>query len=252
MPRGLLIALFAVGVIFAASLGGLLAVWRVQQRAAQQAGGIGVGGDGSGLGPAGTSAVRSTDPLMPDENAKDLHVMPFELTDQNGVKITNSVLTGKLTVVSFIFTHCTLVCPMLTQTMSELARDLRQGGGPGAQARFLSISVDPAHDSPERLAEYARQLSADPTRWTFAVGPTETVYPMLEQGLKFAVGPDKNSANTITLPGGATMNNIIHPSWFVLVGPKGEVLGIYLASSPDEMASLKKRVADGAKKLGLK
>lgn len=245
MPRGLVISLLILGAVFAASLGGLLAIYRSQGRAA---GSVGSGG----LGPGGTSATRSSDPLVADENARDLRILPFDLTDQNGVKTTNEVFNGKLTVVSFIFTHCTLVCPMLTQTMSELARDLRQAGGPGAQVRFLSISVDPLHDTPERLAQYARDRSADPTRWTFAVGPTEQVYPMLEQGLKFAVGTDRNDANTITLPGGGTMNNIIHPSWFVLVGPKGEVLGIYLASVPEEMEAIKKRATAGASKLGLK
>lgn len=245
MPRGLIISLLIAGAIFAASLGGLIAIYRSMARA-------GGSGGGGGLGPGGSAATRSADPLLPDDNAKDLRILPFELTDQNGVKTTNDVFTGKLTVVSFVFTNCTLVCPMLTQTMGDLARDLRQAGGPGAQVRFLSISVDPIHDTPERLAQYARDRSADPTRWTFAVGPTTVVYPMLEQGLKFAVGTDPSDANIIKLPSGGTMNNIIHPSWFVLVGPKGEVLGIYLASVPEEMAALKKRAAAGATKLGLK
>ncbi len=249
MPRGLLIALVAFATVFAASLGGLIAVWRSNARSAAL---DATGEAANGLGPRGSSVARSDDPLTPDSNVSDLRILPFALTDHNGVKITNDVFSGRLTVVSFIFTHCTLVCPMLTQTMNTLARDLRAAGGPGAQVRFLSISVDPTHDTPDRRNAYSRQIGADPTRWTFAVGPAQDVYPLLEQGLKFAVGIDKNESNIITLPDGSTMNNIVHPSWFVLVGPKGEVLGIYLASVPEEMASLKKRAADGARKLGLR
>lgn len=245
MPRAVLIVVIVFATVFAASLGMLLAF--------RKAGNAGPGGNSmSGMGPGGTSSQRSADPVLPDDNVKDLKILPFELTDSNGVKFDQSVFTGKLTVLNFMFTHCTLVCPVLTQTVGDVAKRLTERGGAAKYVDVLSISVDPEHDTPARLAEYAKIHNASPTQWRFAVGPRETVYPMLEQGLKFAVGTDPSAANLITLPDGSTMNNILHPSWVVLVGPKGEVLGVYLSAIPDEMTALVDRAAKAAEKLKLK
>ena len=71
----------------------------------------------------------------------------------------------------------------------------------------------------------------------------------MEQGLKFAVGDDPNPDRAIDLAGGKKMSNIVHPSWFVLVGPNGEVLGIYLAEMEEDMRLLTERARAAEKKL---
>jgi protein SCO1/2 len=176
---------------------------------------------------------------------KDLKIPAFTLRDQDGKTIDNSIFTGRVTIVDFFFTHCKLVCPLLTQHMADQQRALK-----GTGARMLSVSVDPEHDTPETLKQYAAEHGADPSRWTFACGDRQTIGAMVEGGLKFAVGDDPNPDRAIDLAGGGKMNNIVHPSWFALVGPKGEVLGVYLAEVDEDMAALTERARVGAGKAG--
>ncbi len=227
LPRVLLVVF---GLAFAASAGWLLAVTA----------------KGRTAGPAplarGTE-LHSREPLTPDAMATDLSIPPFTLTDQDGRTITEAVFHGKITIVDFFFTNCTMVCPVLTQVMLDQTKALQ-----GTPVRFLGISVDPEHDTPAVIKRYGQEHAADFTRWTFARGDRQTIGQIVEGGLHFAVGDDPT--NVIRMEGGGTMNNIVHPPWFALVGPKGEVLGIYRATDTDEMQSLTERARAAAAKLG--
>ena len=230
MRRFALVIFAVVGLIFAASLGLLLAMKRAHDGAKHF---------------AGTSSARSTDPLKPDENAKDLSIPAFTLTDQDGKPITNDIFAGKVTIVDFYFTHCKLICPALVQHMQDQQRALKE-----TNVRLLSISVDPEHDAPAVIKQYAAEHNADSTRWTFATGERATIGRIIQEGLQFLVGEDTSEKNVIDLGAGAKMNNILHPSWFVLVGPKGEVLGFYLAEMDEDMAALTERARAVSAKLG--
>jgi cytochrome oxidase Cu insertion factor (SCO1/SenC/PrrC family) len=220
-----------VGLVFAASAGWLLAV-SANRRAAPPPGGVIVG----------SSNVHSKDPLTPDEVATDLKIPPFSLTDQDGKTITQSVFAGKVTILDFYFTNCTLVCPVLVQVMIDQTKALA-----GTSVKFLSISVDPDHDTPAVIKRYGQEHNADFSRWTFARGDKQTINQIVEGGLHFVVGEDP--ANVIRMEGGGTMQNILHPSWFVLVGPKGEVLGIYRTDDDSEMRALTARARAAAASL---
>lgn len=231
MRRWAMVLFAVVGLVFAASLGMLLALKRAH-------------GDGAGAMTGGTSARRSADPLSPDDNVKDLKIPAFTLRDQDGKTIDNSVFAGRITIVDFFFTHCKLICPVLTQHMTDQQRALK-----GTDVRILSISVDPEHDTPEVIKQYASDHGADPTRWTFATGDRQAIGAIVEGGMKFAVGDDPNPDRMIELGGGKKMNNIVHPSWFALIGPKGEVLGIYLAEMEQDMEALTQRARAAAAKV---
>lgn len=195
--------------------------------------------------PAATAAAgnhRSADPLKPDPIAEDLSLPPFELTSIDGETVTNDVFTGRITVVDFMFTHCPLVCPMMTGTMADLADKLE-----GTGVRFLSISVDPERDTPERLREFAARFGADLSRWTFARGEREATWRLVREGLMFAIEDDDSL--TIPLADGSTMLNIRHPSHFVLVGPDGRVLGLYSSTSESDVRALEARARAAAAQL---
>jgi cytochrome oxidase Cu insertion factor (SCO1/SenC/PrrC family) len=230
MPRFGLIIFAIVGLVFASSLGLLLALKRAQV--------AGLGGD------SGTSSRRSSDPLVPDEGVKGLSIPPFSLLDQDGKTIDNSIFTNKVTIVDLFFTHCKLICPVLTQHLADQARALKK-----TNVRILSISVDPEHDTPEVIKAYGIDHGADPSKWTFATGDRQTIGRIVEQGLHFAVGDDPSPDRAIDLGGGKKMNNIVHPSWFALVGPHGEVLGVYLAEMEEDMVQLTERAKAASAKL---
>ena len=97
----------------------------------------------------------------------------FALTSQDGAEVTLEALRGKVVAVTFIYTSCPDVCPMLTDKMARVQDAL--GPDFGTEIAFVSISVDPEHDTPEVLKEYAEALDADLAGWTFLTGTPAAV-----------------------------------------------------------------------------
>ena len=76
---------------------------------------------------------------------------PFQLTDQNGRAVDESVLEGKWSAVFFGFTYCPDVCPATLQTLNAAAEQL----GPRAKDfQVVLVSVDPGRDTPEQMKAY--------------------------------------------------------------------------------------------------
>jgi len=99
---------------------------------------------------------------------------------------------GRVTVVDFIYTRCETLCLSLGGVFQQMQRRLQQGGGGGAGdgVRLLSISFDGEHDTPDRLAAYARGLGADPALWQFARVPDAHESAALLRRLQVVVVPD--------------------------------------------------------------
>ena len=92
----------------------------------------------------------------------------FTLTNQDGRRASLSALRGKVVAITFIYTTCVDTCPLLTAKMASLQG--RLGGDFGPRVQFLSISVDPARDTPEVLKRYAEAHGAQGAGWTFLTG----------------------------------------------------------------------------------
>jgi protein SCO1/2 len=98
----------------------------------------------------------------------------FALTSQDGVELTLEELRGKVVAVAFIYTSCPDVCPMLTDKMARAQDQL--GEDFGSEVAFVSITVDPEHDTPAVLKDYAEAFDADLAGWSFLTGdPTAVV-----------------------------------------------------------------------------
>ena len=97
----------------------------------------------------------------------------FALTSQDGAEVTLGAFRGKVVAVTFIYTSCPDVCPMLTDKMARVQDEL--GADFGSKIAFLSISVDPEHDTPAVLKEYAEALGADLAGWSFLTGTPAAV-----------------------------------------------------------------------------
>lgn len=97
----------------------------------------------------------------------------FALTSQDGAEVTLESLRGKVVAVAFIYTSCSDVCPMLTDKMARVQDAL--GPDFGTKVVFISISVDPEHDTPEVLKEYAEALDADLAGWSFLTGQAAAI-----------------------------------------------------------------------------
>ncbi|KQM41308.1 hypothetical protein ASE59_03255 [Sphingomonas sp. Leaf10] len=90
------------------------------------------------------------------------------LVDQSGRPIAPGRFAGKFVLVNFIFTGCGSTCPIQMAELTKFDRSLP----PAIRAKLalLSISVDPANDTPRRLATYARTFDVDGRRWSLATG----------------------------------------------------------------------------------
>ncbi len=176
----------------------------------------------------------SIDPLRPDYRVELLSIPSFSQENQDGATVTNDVFTGRVTVVSFFFTRCTFICPVLTGAMIEVMKRLE-----GTPTRFVSFTVDPEHDTPVVMKKYAAEHGADFTRWTFLSGKKAQTWSLLRDGLKWGI--EEREEERILLGDGTSISNIRHPGWFALVGPDGRVLGIYQSSDDAQIGAIVER-----------
>ncbi len=107
----------------------------------------------------------------------------FELTDQSGREVRLSSLRGRNVVLDFVYTRCPGPCPILTSSHVSLQRSL----APALRERtwFVSITLDPARDTPEALRAYASARGADLSDWWFVTGPPDRVEAVVK---RFGVG----------------------------------------------------------------
>ena len=162
-----------------------------------------------------TLMCRPADPALDDLGA----VGNFALTDERNQPFTDAALRGHVTLVSFLFTRCDTICPVTTMKMERLQEKTFDAG---AAIKLASFSVDPAYDTPARLAEYGQRYHADPTRWRFVTGPPDDMRRLVE-------GPLMNSmANEGVTASGAPA--ISHSGYFLLVDARGHIRGAYDSS----------------------
>ena len=128
---------------------------------------------------------------------------------------------GGVTIVDFVYTRCQTICLALGSTFQQLQANIQEGqrsgenGLKGANGvKLLSISFDPAHDSPAALASYAGRLKADPHVWRFATARDEAALrPLLDQ---FQV---------VVIPDG--MNGYEHNAALLVVDSRGRLVRIF-------------------------
>ncbi len=139
----------------------------------------------------------------------------FALLDQEGRPFGLDDLRGKVSVVSFIFTSCPDICPVLTSQMANLHRRVHDD-----DVRFVSVSVDPAQDTPARLREYAGQFRADPSRWSFlTTDQPEQMRGIIESAFRMPSGERQDR--------GDGRYDILHSPRFLLVDRRGVLRGLY-------------------------
>jgi protein SCO1/2 len=141
----------------------------------------------------------------------------FSLVGADGKPYGSSELRGQVYVANFFFTSCRSICPAIMQGMRRLQDGFAQRNIEGV--RLVSISVDPEHDTPEVLGEYAKGMGVDPLRWTLLTGDPEQVRRLVVDGFKTPVIPPA--------PGGPGPIDIAHTGKLVLVDGAGRIRGYY-------------------------
>ena len=163
----------------------------------------------------------------------------FTLTDQAGQAFDSSALQGKVALVNFVYTHCTDACPLLSATFAQAQRKLADDKLLGSRVMLVSLSVDPTHDTPTVLADYAQRFRADESGWKMLTGDWDQVYDVVT-GFKVATRPPRPAADA-PAPGGTELT---HTTRVVLIDGSGQVRGYIdgLDATPDDLVGAIKRV----------
>ena len=152
----------------------------------------------------------------------------FSLVNRDGRTIRLEDLAGAPWVADFIFTRCPASCPMMSARMARLDRGLPRD----LDLLLVSISVDPAYDTPEVLERYAKKFQA-PERWLFLTGEREDVRRLSIEGFKLGLEMDPP-------PEMAGPEPILHSTRFVLVDGEGQIRGYYEAFDEASTEKLRK------------
>jgi protein SCO1 len=122
-------------------------------------------------------------------------VPSVDLVREDGKRVTlaRELDDGRPVVLNFIFTSCTTICPVMSQTFAHLQERL---GPDRSRIHMVSISIDPEQDTPARLAEYARRFHAG-DQWHFYTGTAEASVKV--QRAFVAYGGDKMRHTPLTL-----------------------------------------------------
>jgi cytochrome oxidase Cu insertion factor (SCO1/SenC/PrrC family) len=163
----------------------------------------------------------------------------FQLTDQSGAAFASQALAGHVTLLDFVYTHCTDACPVLSATFQEAQRKLADDKLLGSKVLLVSLSVDPQHDTPPVMAEYGQQFKADVNSWKMLTGDWDQVYDVVT-GFKVATRPPRPPADAPAPDG----TELTHTTAVVLIDPQLQVRA-YLDGtdmSADELIAAARRL----------
>ena len=136
------------------------------------------------------------------------HKIPeFSFINQNNDIITKSDYEGHIYVANFFFTSCPSICPIMINNMRYVQNELKVY----PNIKFLSHTVDPANDSPEKLLEYSIKMRADLSNWNFVTGERDDIYNVAKE--YFVSASEDASAE----------GGFLHSESFILIDKEGRI-----------------------------
>ena len=133
-------------------------------------------------------------------------VPDFAFIERSGQSVTRADLLGKVWIASLIFTRCVEECPLVSSHMARL-QDVFTAE---PDVRLVSITVDPAYDTPEVLTRYAQSFAAQPQRWLFLTGDKATIYRLVREGFHLGLHDPEEPERSST---GPTDAGVRHALW---------------------------------------
>jgi cytochrome oxidase Cu insertion factor (SCO1/SenC/PrrC family) len=216
-----------------------------------------------GLGVLGLQGQTSR--YAAEDDLRPFGIVPeFTLRERNGKLVTKADLLGKVWVADFIFTRCVDECPLVSQRMARL----QAAFATQIDFRLVSITVDPEHDTPEVLAQYAAHFGAEAQRWLFLTGDKTAIYRLVQKGFHLGViDPNEQRQSSAPLspsrlrhlaapvfaPAVAWAHHdsghqekdrqaILHSLRFVLVDRQGQIRGYYDSNDEEALGRLQRHI----------
>jgi protein SCO1/2 len=141
-------------------------------------------------------------------------LVDFSLTNSTGGIVTRRDLNGKILVVDFLFTSCSLTCPAVNGQMAQIQKLTTND----ADVKLVSLTVDPRDDTASVLQKYGASFGADTNRWLFLTGNRSILYNLI--GNSFL-------AHDASDPFGYMPGNFAHTERIAVVDSGGELRGYF-------------------------
>jgi protein SCO1/2 len=153
------------------------------------------------------------------------YVQPFSFTNQDGKKITEKDITGKVFVANYFFTTCKSICPRMNNEMKNVYEHFKNVN----DFLILSHTSDPTTDSAAKLKKYADSMGVSTAKWIFLTGRKDSLYRQAR--LSYKIDDPKNNVENID-------DDFLHTQFFSLVNKKGQVVKIYDGIKHSEVEQL--------------
>ena len=159
-----------------------------------------------------------------------MQLVNFSLTDRTERTVTRSDLAGKILVVDFLFTSCSLTCPAVSGVMAQIQTLTTNQ----PDVKLVSLTVEPRDDTPAVLEKYGERFGADTNRWLFLTGDRTQLYDLI--GTSF-LAPDTNNEFGF-MPG-----NFAHTERIAVMDANGHLRGFFDGLNQNTAAAVANEIA---------
>jgi protein SCO1 len=167
--------------------------------------------------------------LIPDYATRKVapisFVKPFAFTNQDGKRITEKDVAGKVYVAEYFFTTCKTICPVMNNNMKLVYEAFKNEN----DFLILSHTCDPKTDTVAQMRKYADSMGVNTKRWMFLTGRKDSLYNAAR--VSYTLDEPANNLKSID-------DQFIHTQFFALVDKNGDVIKIYDGIKESEVNEL--------------
>ena len=153
------------------------------------------------------------------------YVRPFSFTNQDGKKVTEKDVAGKVYVAEYFFTTCKSVCPIMNNYMKQVYEQFKDENN----FLILSHTCDPDVDSVAQMKKYSDSLGVNTNRWIFLTGRKDSLYNMAR--VSYTI--DDPNDNLVNMD-----DDFMHSQLWALVDKNGDVRKVYDGIKESEVRQL--------------
>tara|TARA_B100000674_G_scaffold83087_1_gene57597 strand:+ start:154 stop:825 length:672 start_codon:yes stop_codon:yes gene_type:complete len=153
-------------------------------------------------------------------------ISDFELTNQNGQKITQEFYRNKIYVADFFFTTCQDICPIMTKNMYKLQEELKGDN----DILFLSHTVIPEVDTEQQLKKYSIENKVNDSKWNLVTGDKKQIYDLARKSYLAVEDTEYGEFD------------MIHTENFMLIDKERQIRGFYDGTNDLEIEKLLKDI----------
>lgn len=139
-------------------------------------------------------------------NGEKKRIPDFSFVNQDGDTITQGDYKGKVFVAEFFFTTCPTICPIMNKNLVGVQEKFKNNEDFG----IASFSIDPTHDTPQVLKQYAEVHGIDHQNWHLLTGDREEIYDLANSGFNIYAGEDPEAEG-----------GFAHSGYFALIDQEG-------------------------------